>query len=629
MSNRMFLALMAMLVVLAADAQISQPMASSQQPLSLKRVAPRLEVKEMQWRAPGTPVRDSESATQALKPFYRRPAGAFYCSMIAKNGVGGYSYNTEFVQLKPFADYTLYSWVDGADANTHYFWDVYDQDGGSTQYESEDCVVSYGLDTRQDMPKLLAVDGDPGASTSNGYEYQMPYYRNPMGSGTGDDPIVSSLPVAQAWATVNPQSMGDEDGIEYLLSSKTTCARGRNGDLYNTWVTYYGATPCEGYERGWWFGKNASHIDGMAQVFERPEHPYVLTKVYMMMSDDLECTAPVKLHCKVYRLNYILPYDDEESAILLDNFDRTLQLIVTGEATITPTTASAKNGYVEFTLYGHDEYDESLVYEYTPTIDFPILIVVDGYNDPEAAALARFSAFISADYNVDEGFGETAYLKYPWTDRNGNFTGEYYWRGLNNFFSIGQMKTAFSIFVVADHPYITLQYPQQGREYHFPNEGGEMTRNIDDNGSMITVDGLWFLSSLMVDDDEWEVVCPNGDDIPDWLDISLEDVGERDEGHVVQARVQAEPLSDDLDYREAIVRFRISGDYFDYKFTQGEKTTPFPPDDEINIATINAIINVILGGHVDDDILRQLDFNQDGEISIADVNAVVKIILES
>jgi hypothetical protein len=43
----------------------------------------------------------------------------------------------------------------------------------------------------------------------------------------------------------------------------------------------------------------------------------------------------------------------------------------------------------------------------------------------------------------------------------------------------------------------------------------------------------------------------------------------------------------------------------------------------------NAIINVILGGHVDDDILRQLDFNQDGEISIADVNAVVKIILES
>ena len=156
-----------------------------------------------------------------------------------------------------------------------------------------------------------------------------------------------------------------------------------------------------------------------------------------------------------------------------------------------------------------------------------------------------------------------------------------------------------------------------------------MTRNIDDNGSMITVDGLWFLSSLMVDDDEWEVVCPNGDDIPDWLDISLEDVGERDEGHVVQARVQAEPLSDDLDYREAIVRFRISGDYFDYKFTQGEKTTPFPPDDEINIATINAIINVILGGHVDDEILRQLDFNQDGEISIADVNAVVKIILES
>ena len=50
-------------------------------------------------------------------------------------------------------------------------------------------------------------------------------------------------------------------------------------------------------------------------------------------------------------------------------------------------------------------------------------------------------------------------------------------------------------------------------------------------------------------------------------------------------------------------------------------------DGEVNIADINALLDIILGGKVDDATRRRADVNQDGEIGIADVNAVMDIIL--
>ena len=50
-------------------------------------------------------------------------------------------------------------------------------------------------------------------------------------------------------------------------------------------------------------------------------------------------------------------------------------------------------------------------------------------------------------------------------------------------------------------------------------------------------------------------------------------------------------------------------------------------DGEVNIADINALLDIILGGKVDDATKRRADVNQDGEIGIADVNAVMDIIL--
>ena len=47
-------------------------------------------------------------------------------------------------------------------------------------------------------------------------------------------------------------------------------------------------------------------------------------------------------------------------------------------------------------------------------------------------------------------------------------------------------------------------------------------------------------------------------------------------------------------------------------------------DREINIADVNAVINIILGGNSSTSLA---DVNGDGEINIADINAVIDMIL--
>ena len=51
---------------------------------------------------------------------------------------------------------------------------------------------------------------------------------------------------------------------------------------------------------------------------------------------------------------------------------------------------------------------------------------------------------------------------------------------------------------------------------------------------------------------------------------------------------------------------------------------PTNRDLEVNIADVNAVINMILGGNTG---TAAADVNGDGEINIADINAVIDIIL--
>ena len=50
-------------------------------------------------------------------------------------------------------------------------------------------------------------------------------------------------------------------------------------------------------------------------------------------------------------------------------------------------------------------------------------------------------------------------------------------------------------------------------------------------------------------------------------------------------------------------------------------------DNEVNVADINAVLDIILGGSADEDTMRRADVNGDSEINIADVNAIIAMIL--
>lgn len=50
-------------------------------------------------------------------------------------------------------------------------------------------------------------------------------------------------------------------------------------------------------------------------------------------------------------------------------------------------------------------------------------------------------------------------------------------------------------------------------------------------------------------------------------------------------------------------------------------------DGEVNVADVNAVIDVILGNGEDSDLRQRADVNADGEVGLADVNSVIEFIL--
>ena len=382
-------------------------------------------------------------------------------------------------------------------------------------------------------------------------------------------------------------------------------------------MTYYsGPIPYGKNEKGWWFGKNrgtsrGNRIDGIAQAFEKPTAPYMLNQVVLDCAF-LDVSAPVDMTCKIYKLDAIPPYLDDDVATLPDEPG---ELIAKGRSHVTPETFDTTHGLVFFTLYG--EVD-GLEIDITPTIDCAILVVIDGYNEPEMADLRDFSAMIFSDMHTDEGFGELAYLKYGVMDDDGNLD-HYIWAGLNRFFGgdDNEMKTGLSIFLTTENPWLALIYRDGDGEYTFPVEGGRMNKSLIDPDSPSIVFTSWLPSA----DDGWYVSC-NGDDLPDWLTITLEDQMEDDEfTGVVNAEVYADPLPNGVRHREAVVRFEYPGAYVDYKFMQGSSVPPPPPtfrydmndDGKVNISDVNVLIELILTGEFD--------------LNIADLNALIVYIL--
>lgn len=566
--------------------------------------------------------------SEAASPRYRRPAGmfssVFYCKPGGSQGIqfNYYDKNAIYMMAKPYADYTWTLMPDETSGETNYAWDFWMN--GDAHYVDYQPQVTFGtafsLDT---VPTLYAVNGRLDNSNAQWTPYQIKSYEWDWNTNTisavTKARVLSAANDATATRLLFPEET-DSD-VTPLYSSKTMIA----SDASNPYllVSYMGAAPWGENQYGWWFGKNGGYIDGIAQAFEKPEHPYQLNKVYML-AHDFVVNRAVTMNCKVYRLNEIPAYGEDDCVMLPEVPG---ELIATGRATVTPDFEEEAMSVVIFTLY---DVENGL--EVKPTIDFPILISVEGYNDEGMEDLVEFTAFMATNDQDDEGYGELAYIKWGQKDEDGNFTGEYKWAGMNNLFpdsetdytTMETMKTGLTIFISTNNDYITYENKSEQGEYIFPSTGGVLKKTWADGS---TTTGIKFLSSI--EKSNWSVACASSANMPNWLTVSLSNAGGSNGEYGITANVYASPLPTGVTYREATIRFKIPGDYIDYKFMQGEKPTLFKGDvngdNKVSIADVTELINRLLSNSA---IVNEVtDVNSDGRVNISDVTTLINNLL--
>ena len=117
MAKKSILIIAALLIVMSAAAQL-KGVDGTVPRQQLLRMQPQFTEVDAQVRAPGEAVSSPNRSPEFIKPYYLRPAGAFYSPFVALNGVGWYSFGYDFIQVKPYSDYTYYSVINGADEST-------------------------------------------------------------------------------------------------------------------------------------------------------------------------------------------------------------------------------------------------------------------------------------------------------------------------------------------------------------------------------------------------------------------------------------------------------------------------------------------------------------------------------
>ena len=73
--------------------------------------------------------------------------------------------------------------------------------------------------------------------------------------------------------------------------------------------------------------------------------------------------------------------------------------------------------------------------------------------------------------------------------------------------------------------------------------------------------------------------------------------------------------------------YQMAAQWRDFLFPEVWLRGDVNNDGEVNIADVNTLIDIILGGSFDNQTMLRADVNEDGEIGIADINAVIDIIL--
>ena len=557
--KKLILIAVAALMLAPANAQFRQSKPPTASMPTLVSGKPNALMQEMQMRAPGTALEQAPSrATRGAEVYYRRPAGAFpgWCAMERSSNDFMGMYMMSILHIKPYEPYTFNGFASGTIGVPRFDWVVpfYDVEAEESVdlniYRNQDISIAYPA-VFLDVPMLSVTDDEKT------YNYMM---------ATPFEGEISAILPWPEWSDL------DEDNE--VLKSSVDFAMNMVSESSYPFTYYSGMTPYGSNSYGWWFGKNSGntkgvHADGIAQAFEKPEHPYLLKQVVLMVRQ-LKVTDYVEMTCKVYRLNELPDYQDTTCVVLPEDLG---EPIAVGVANVIPSNDETDIKLISFPLYAPDEDFPVIMVDTEPTIDDAILVVFEDYNAPEMSALENFSAMIGSDFHYTDGFGERAYIKVGQDDADGNFDGHYQWQGLNNFFSTGEMKTGLSIFLVTEQPFLLSNTWTDDYEYTFPAEGGVMEDSFTDaNGDTVTLRSIEMASWTPASDSwSWSVTCDGGE-LPSWLNIELTDVRK----YIVNAEVYAEPLPQGTDYREAVVRFAIPGDYMDYKFIQSREGGEVP-----------------------------------------------------
>lgn len=548
--KKIFLLAVAALMLAPANAQLRLPTKPAASAPALVRNKPLTQMQEMQMRDPGSAIAPAPNrVNRGAKVYYRRPAGAFpgWCAMERSTNDFVGMYMMSILHIKPYKPYTFNGFASGTIGEPRYDWvvpyyDVLTNESVTLNVDRcQDLTIDYPS-VFLDVPMLSVTDAEKT------YNYMMA------------TPLEGEISAIMPW----PDWSIDEE--HEVLKSSVDFAMNTSDESSYPFIFYGGMTPYGSNDNGWWFGKNGGnakgvHVDGIAQAFEKPEHPYLLKQVVLMVSQ-LKVTENTEMMCKVYRLPDLPDYQDTTCVVLPEDLG---EPIATGVTCVPPFFDENDIKLITFPLYAPDEDFPVILNDCEPTIDDAILVVFEGYNAPEMSSLENFTALIGNELHYTDGFGERAYVKVGKDDADGNFDGHYQWQGLNNFFSSGEMKTGLSIFLVTEQPFLLSNTWTDDYEYTFPAAGGVMEDSYTDaNGDTVTLHSIELASWTPASDSwSWSITCDGGE-LPSWLDISLNDVRE----YIVNAEVYAHPLPEGVDYREAVVRFAIPGDYIDYKFKQ-------------------------------------------------------------
>ena len=241
--------------------------------------------------SPVSRVSKAPSRATTIRPYYRRPAGMFSSVVAVVDGVL-LTYNNPFFIAKPYAEYYWPGSAENASESTNYAWNLYSENSstGVDRYIDYQSELYYSLPQNSwwTAPEFVAYGGrlDDDGVVSEMYQYcNFSKDNDNPGQTKKYQGIVVAADNNTTFNNLYNSVFGYSDSEQIpLCSSKTSVFSGRFGNQQPyLYTTYSGAEPWGDNENGWWFGKNASRIDGMGQAFEKPQHPYQLNHVKLFI----------------------------------------------------------------------------------------------------------------------------------------------------------------------------------------------------------------------------------------------------------------------------------------------------------------------------------------------------------